>query len=121
MPLSNPDDARARLQRRLEELRAEVRAASRRDAEEAEALVREAHDRGDEARAEIQLGIGDAELERDLHELRDVEAALQRLAQGTYGLCEDCGQEIGEGRLAAQPAARRCAACQALRERRPGR
>ncbi|WP_395140553.1 TraR/DksA family transcriptional regulator [Schlegelella aquatica] len=118
MTSAGADLLRERLQKRLDELRAEVRAASLRDASEAEAVVREAHDRGDEASAEIQLGIGDAELVRDLHELREVEAALQRMARGTYGQCEDCGQEIGEARLAAHPAARRCAACQAAQERR---
>src|SRR6516165_611326 len=38
--------------------------------------------------------------------LDEVEAALQRLADGTYGLCEVCGKPIGSARLEAMPAAR---------------
>lgn len=41
-------------------------------------------------------------------ELDDVERALQRLDEGTYGRCEACGTEIGDERLAAVPAARFC-------------
>jgi RNA polymerase-binding transcription factor DksA len=41
-------------------------------------------------------------------ELADVELALQRLEDGTYGTCERCGGAIGETRLAAFPATRCC-------------
>ena len=43
--------------------------------------------------------------------LEDVDAALARIADGTYGRCEDCGQPIAHERLLAQPAARRCIGC----------
>jgi len=41
-------------------------------------------------------------------ELADVEAALQRLEQGTYGTCEACGRPISAERLDALPATRFC-------------
>ena len=41
-----------------------------------------------------------------------VEAALQRLDEGTYGICEDCLTPINEERLKAMPFARRCIDCQ---------
>jgi RNA polymerase-binding transcription factor DksA len=41
-------------------------------------------------------------------ELDDVERALKRLDEGKYGLCQACGKEIGDERLAAVPAARFC-------------
>ncbi|WP_447598159.1 TraR/DksA family transcriptional regulator [Nitrospira sp. Nam80] len=41
-----------------------------------------------------------------------VEAALQRLDEGTYGVCEDCLTPINEERLKAMPFARRCIDCQ---------
>ena len=41
-------------------------------------------------------------------ELRDVEHALGRLRDGSYGTCERCGGAIGEARLVAAPAARLC-------------
>lgn len=51
-------------------------------------------------------------------ELRQVRHALARCADGTYGLCEDCGQVIGTARLLARPEARLCIACQTRAERR---
>ena len=41
-------------------------------------------------------------------QLDDVESALRRLDDGTYGSCEVCGQPIGESRLEAMPATRWC-------------
>jgi RNA polymerase-binding transcription factor DksA len=41
-------------------------------------------------------------------QLDDVEAALMRMDDGSYGQCETCGGPIGEGRLEVMPAARHC-------------
>jgi DnaK suppressor protein len=46
-----------------------------------------------------------------------VDAALRRLAEGRYGVCDRCGQPIGAERLAARPAAATCLRC-AARTRR---
>jgi RNA polymerase-binding transcription factor DksA len=43
--------------------------------------------------------------------LADVERALQKIDEGTYGTCERCGQAIAEARLEAMPAARYCINC----------
>ncbi|MFF1822605.1 TraR/DksA family transcriptional regulator [Kribbella sp. NPDC058245] len=43
--------------------------------------------------------------------LADVEAALERLDDGTYGRCERCGASISPERLLARPAARTCITC----------
>jgi RNA polymerase-binding transcription factor DksA len=48
-------------------------------------------------------------------QLTEIEAALGRLDQGSYGTCERCGQPIGAGRLAARPAAWLCIGCAAAR------
>ena len=61
-------------------------------------------------------------LEQVEAELADVEHALRRLEDGTYGICEACGQPIDEARLEALPAARFCLKDQAAAEqelRRP--
>ena len=42
-----------------------------------------------------------------------IDAALERLAAGRYGVCERCGQPIGAARLAARPAAVTCVRCAA--------
>lgn len=43
--------------------------------------------------------------------LREVDAATERVAAGTYGACEGCGVQIPEGRLEARPATRTCVGC----------
>jgi RNA polymerase-binding transcription factor DksA len=64
---------------------------------------------------QADLGTETFEREKDLSilesieaELADVEHALRRLDDGTYGICEACGKPIDEERLAALPAARLC-------------
>ncbi len=47
--------------------------------------------------------------------LNDVEAALAKLDEGTYGTCEGCGQPIDPARLEAKPAARLCMDCASRR------
>ena len=42
--------------------------------------------------------------------LSDIDDALAKIDNGTYGICEQCGQPIGEARLEAMPAARLCIA-----------
>jgi len=44
--------------------------------------------------------------------LRDVNLALEKLAQGKYGKCDKCGKDIEEKRLEIHPAARFCMKCQ---------
>lgn len=69
--------------------------------------------------------VGDALFERGKDvALRDnahvllaaVEAALDKVAQGTYGVCEKCGRPVGEERLEALPWATHCVDCQRLEE-----
>ena len=53
---------------------------------------------------------------RDL--LQQVQHALARIADGTYGICESCGKPVGKYRLQAVPRATMCTACKELEERR---
>ena len=50
--------------------------------------------------------------EHETAELGALDAALERVAAGLYGTCQDCGVQIPEARLAAYPAALRCIGCQ---------
>lgn len=62
----------------------------------------------------------DLELALDDHETQElsaIDAALARIAAGTYGQCVDCGVEIAAQRLRAAPEAARCIACQEKAER----
>lgn len=65
---------------------------------------------------EIQLA-GERELaienaDRVSAMLADIRAALDRIEDGTYGICEDCDDDIAPRRLAAVPWALRCIRCQ---------
>jgi DnaK suppressor protein len=56
--------------------------------------------------------------ERTRWELSEIDAALDRLRQGRYGVCEDCGRTVSIERLKSMAAARRCAKCQLEADRR---
>ena len=56
----------------------------------------------------MALDPDDVALEQLRRELDDVDAALAQIDEGTYGLCQACGQPIGDARLAAHPATRAC-------------
>ena len=45
--------------------------------------------------------------------IRVIQAALNRIEDGTYGICDSCGKDIGDARLAAVPEATRCVECAA--------
>ena len=66
----------------------------------------------DWAVADLETALDVAEVSRDAGELREVEGALTRMADGTYGDCVDCGKVIPYARLEANPSAARCIACQ---------
>ena len=74
-------------------------------------------DMGDEATADLISDVENAELSRDLQELREIDAALARMAKGSYGTCIDCGEEISLERLHSEPAAVRCFKCQSIHEK----
>ena len=60
----------------------------------------------------------DAVLEVVQSQREQVEAALARIENGTYGRCVDCGTQLPDERLDARPEAERCVTCQAKAEGR---
>src|SRR5436305_10463748 len=64
---------------------------------------------------ERELALGT--LARESSGLRETRAALRRIAEGSYGLCMDCEEEINLKRMAAVPWAARCIACQERADR----
>lgn len=77
----------------------------------------EVADPGDEAEARREEEVRSGEEARDEAEVREVEAALQRLDDGSFGECVECGVDIPVARLSAVPSAARCIDCQERRER----
>lgn len=55
--------------------------------------------------------------DRERDKLQAVDEALERIEDSTYGVCEECGADVAEGRLAALPFTRLCVTCQSERER----
>lgn len=43
--------------------------------------------------------------------IRSITAALERIADSSYGICDTCGEQIGQARLEIMPEATRCVAC----------
>ena len=75
---------------------------------EAELLGTREPDPGDAAAAEGGAIPLDSLNGSEQQQLAEVDAALERLTRGEYGICEACGEPIEEARLAAVPWARRC-------------
>ncbi|HEX6530368.1 MAG TPA: TraR/DksA family transcriptional regulator [Burkholderiales bacterium] len=82
-----------------------------------DALVGELERDAERVREERFTEVSQAELARDSDELRAIESACRRIVDGSYGVCVDCGAEIGFERLHAEPEAPRCVACQVRHER----
>jgi len=55
--------------------------------------------------------------DRERVKIKQIDDALDRLDQGTYGVCESCGLEIAEERLQAMPFTRLCRDCQQEQEK----
>lgn len=73
---------------------------------------------GDDAtQRDAEREVDFARSDRDAVTLVEIDGALQRLADGSYGLCADCGEAIALARLQSLPQAQRCLACEALQER----
>ena len=76
-----------------------------------------APDSGDESVATLIADLEQADVTRDLDEFRALEAARDRIKEGGYGVCIDCGSDIVYERLKAFPAALRCVQCQERHEK----
>jgi RNA polymerase-binding transcription factor len=47
----------------------------------------------------------------EVHEIQQIQEALKRISEGTYGICVTCGEDIDPKRLKALPTATRCISC----------
>jgi DnaK suppressor protein len=93
--------------------RAELRPPTREDL----ALVKHA-DMLDQVQADMTREQAEAAANRVDRSLREIDAALARVKDGSYGLCDSCEESISERRLRAIPEARFCISCASEKERR---
>lgn len=104
-------------QRQIEHMRADLlaRIAEQRGGTKSRADVAAEHfARSEDSHAQVQTA-RDLEFalnEHETAELAALDAALLRLAAGTYGQCTDCGVRIAPARLQATPEVARCIVCQ---------
>jgi DnaK suppressor protein len=110
---------RDRLESEMLELRAEIATA---ESQMAERMSDAAEGAGDD---QADAGAKTFEREQEMaltYNARDLlaqnERAIGRIDQGTYGVCESCGQPIGKARLQAFPRATLCVRCKQREERR---
>jgi RNA polymerase-binding transcription factor DksA len=66
---------------------------------------------GDRGSEEYMTEMNALLLENEQHIVTESRAALERIQAGTYGRCENCGQEVGRQRLEALPYTRFCVQC----------
>jgi RNA polymerase-binding protein DksA len=106
------------LKNRYQALREEIRAELlQSDEERYQELAGQVHDAEEAAVADLLVDLNLAGIDRHIQEIRDIDAALIRIAEGSYGICIDCEQPIGVERLKAYPTAKRCLKCQEVYER----
>ena len=75
-------------------------------------------DEAEQGERRTSAALRGAEQDRDAAELREIRDALNRMDDGSYGICADCGTDIPLARLRVQPAALRCITCQERYEAR---
>lgn len=80
-------------------------------------LAGRVRDRGEESVADLLVDLQLASVDRHVQEIRDIDAAVIRIAGGRYGECVDCESPIAVDRLKAYPTAKRCQPCQVEYER----
>jgi DnaK suppressor protein len=115
MPLNQEQQSELRtaMNQRRDQLAQEIRNDFERSRQDnAGAISAPAGDAGDESVADLLAHLDQFDATRDVGELRAIEAAHGRMDDGSYGTCENCGNDIGFERLKASPTAVRCIACQ---------
>jgi DnaK suppressor protein len=85
-----------------------------------EIQIQYAADPLDQVRSNLDREIVIRQLDQNARAIREVQNALARVEDGSYGLCEHCEEPISPKRLDAVPYARLCVACQSQAEARPG-
>ena len=68
----------------------------------------------DNSEQEVSLG----RMASQTREIHEIDEALERIRDGSFGVCEECEKAVPAARLEAIPYARRCAACQVKEEER---
>ena len=104
------------LRRMLEERRGEIQEKLRAIREEIPSYQDEVRDTEEQSVTDFAQEMDFALMEMKAQTLIRIDEALQRVEQGTYGTCDQCGQDIAAVRLSAVPFALLCLECQEREE-----
>jgi len=108
---------KTRLKERFNDLREEIRLELlRSDEQHFIDLAGQVHDLEEESVADLLVDIDLAIVDMHVDEIRKIDRALMRIAEGQYGICRDCEDEIEVERLLAYLTAERCTRCQTAHE-----
>lgn len=116
------EERNLRLRRLLVEKRKEILKEIKNDTSryikgESKQLVDTALDDGDWSIVDLAEDINLKHLSSHRDDLQKLDEAIRKLSEGTYGICEDCGDEISEKRLNILPYAIYCIDCKEKREK----
>lgn len=75
-------------------------------------------DEGDEASAEAEVSMLYRLRDRERYLFKKIDKALEKIEDGTFGTCEECGDDIGVKRLEARPVTDLCVKCKEDEEQR---
>lgn len=106
------------LRQSLERQRHEIRRVMRERIRSASEAASESAHLDESALSDVVDDLDYALVSLQAETLEKIDDALDRLAAGEYGYCEDCGDEIPARRLEALPFAVRCLGCEEVHERR---
>ncbi|MFO0774180.1 MAG: TraR/DksA C4-type zinc finger protein [Nitrospiraceae bacterium] len=84
--------------------------------EDQQQRLESAKDIGDQASMDLEREVDISLMEMRNRKRQMIDEAMTRLAEGTYGICAECGVDISEKRLAVVPFAKLCVECQARTE-----
>jgi DnaK suppressor protein len=113
---SSYDQDLNRIRALLEALAAELeRGINHREA----IAIEQSPDHLDEIQTASDRDLAISQIDRQSNQLRRVRAALRRIRDGAFGICEQCDEDIPAKRLAAIPWASLCVVCQEAAERNP--
>jgi DnaK suppressor protein len=79
--------------------------------------IEQSPDQLDEIQSASDRDLAISQIDRQSKQLRNVRAALRRIGDGRFGICEQCDEDIAPKRLAAIPWASLCIVCQEAEER----
>lgn len=106
------------LKSRLEEMKQEIYSDVEQTLSEMNAQTGNIPDPNDRATVESDRSFELRLRGRERKLMDKIDEALARIEDGSYGICEECGGEIGIKRLEARPVAKFCIECKTLQEKR---